>query len=572
MTSPTLCHGFPIDLPKLLETRLLIQCNSGGGKSYCLRRVLEQTHGQVTQFVIDPEGEFSTLREKFDYVICSQHGGDALAHPKTAKLLARRLLELNVSAILDIYDLKAHERQRFVRLFLESLVNAPKKLWRPLIVVLDEAHVYCPESGKGRGEAGPAVIDLATRGRKRGQCLIAATQRLAKLNKDCAAECLNKLIGRTSNEDIKRAGEELMMAKPEYQQLRLLKPGQFHGYGPAIANEVRLFKVGCVQTTHPKVGQRLMTDPPAPSAKVTRVLKSLKDLPEESAEAERTTVDLKREIASLRRQLTVAQRQQPKPKVETITQIVERVPQKAGEEIAKHLRATRVQLERAEQSVGEMLKTPDKTNGAGKPKPARRIAPTAIADRVPQKPKSSRAAPESPVFGAGPPGHRVRYDYVTGPQQKVLDAIAWLESSGVMQPTKQSVAAMAGSKMSGTFANKLGGLRSAGLIDYPRPAHVTLTDAGWSLAKPPDDAATLDEIHERWLDTLSAPQGDILQHLIDIYPKSIDKGALALETGSTQSGTFANKLGRLRTIGAAEYPRPGRVRATDILFPAELAP
>lgn len=132
-----------LDLERLVETRMLIQAGSGAGKSWTLRRVLEQTAGQIQQIIIDPEGEFSTLREKFDYIICSPQGGDAVANPATAKLLARRLLEIGVSAILDIYELKAHERQEFVQKFLNALVNAPKKLWHPVLVILDEAHVYC---------------------------------------------------------------------------------------------------------------------------------------------------------------------------------------------------------------------------------------------------------------------------------------------------------------------------------------------------------------------------------------------------------------------------------------------
>ena len=30
-----------LDLPRLIETRLLIQANSGGGKSYLIRKILE---------------------------------------------------------------------------------------------------------------------------------------------------------------------------------------------------------------------------------------------------------------------------------------------------------------------------------------------------------------------------------------------------------------------------------------------------------------------------------------------------------------------------------------------------
>ena len=42
-----------LNLEKLIATRLLIQANSGGGKSYLIRRLLEKSHGQVQQIVID---------------------------------------------------------------------------------------------------------------------------------------------------------------------------------------------------------------------------------------------------------------------------------------------------------------------------------------------------------------------------------------------------------------------------------------------------------------------------------------------------------------------------------------
>ncbi len=78
------------------------------------------------------------------------------------------------------YELHHHERKHFVKLFLESMINAPKELWHPVMIVVDEAHVFAPE--KGQSEAMDAVIDLATRGRKRGYCAVLATQRVSKLH------------------------------------------------------------------------------------------------------------------------------------------------------------------------------------------------------------------------------------------------------------------------------------------------------------------------------------------------------------------------------------------------------
>src|SRR2546421_11324519 len=271
-----------IDLPTLLDTRLLVQANSGGGKSWLLRRLLEQSQGKVQQIVIDLEGEFATLREKYDYVLAGKDG-DTPAEPRSAYLLAKRLLELNVSTIIDLYELHYQDRKQFVRLFLESMINAPKDLWHPCLVVIDEAHKFCPE--KEQSEASSAVIDLATLGRKRGYCAILATQRLSKLHKDAAAECNNKLIGRTNLDvDMKRASEELgFTTKDQAIALRNLAAGEFYAFGPAISPNVINVTIGSVETTPPKAGSRIVSVAPIPpTEKIRKILGEMKDLPQEA--------------------------------------------------------------------------------------------------------------------------------------------------------------------------------------------------------------------------------------------------------------------------------------------------
>jgi hypothetical protein len=180
-------NAIPLNLKQLVRSRMLIQASSSGGKSHALRYLLELTHSHIQQFVIDPEGEFSSLRESFPFIVAGRDG-DVPADPSTAALLCRRLMSLNVSAVLDLYDLAPGERRRFVRLFLEELLNLPRADWHPVLVAIDEAHVYAPEKGKGEAESTEAVITLCTQGRKRGLAPILATQRLAKLHKDAAAE------------------------------------------------------------------------------------------------------------------------------------------------------------------------------------------------------------------------------------------------------------------------------------------------------------------------------------------------------------------------------------------------
>src|SRR3990167_8298165 len=267
MSSIKINSGTSLNLDELIVSKLLVQANSGGGKSWLLRRILEQSHGKVQQIILDSEGEFGTLRERFDYILAGKEG-DTPADPRNAAFLAKWLLEQRVSCIIDLYELHPQERKHFVRIFLESLVNAPKALWHPVLVVLDEAHIFAPE--KGQSEALDAVIGLAALGRKREFCAVLATQRISKLHKDVAAECNNKLVGRTGLDiDMKRASDDLgFTSKEQYYSLRTLQPGEFFAYGPALFNEVRKVTVGEVQTTHKRTGKSsLVVAPPSDKMK-----------------------------------------------------------------------------------------------------------------------------------------------------------------------------------------------------------------------------------------------------------------------------------------------------------------
>src|SRR6266542_596540 len=405
-------QDFSCDLGVLVDTRMLVQCNCGGGKSHTLRRLLEQTHGHVQQLVLDPEGEFASLRERHDYVLAAKSGGDTAADPRSAKLLAERLLELGVSAILDVYELKAHERIRFVRVFLEALIDAPKKLWHPVLVVIDEAHVYCPQ--KGEAESAGAVIDLATRGRKRGFCAVLATQRLSKLHKDAAAELNNKLIGRTGLDvDMQRAAEELgFTGRDERLQLRALDPGEFFAFGPALSPTVTRVMIGPVQTTHPKAGARLATIAPPPTEKVKALLPKLADLPAEAAEQQRSEAELKRELAAARATITRLEHTAPTrvaTKVETKIERVEVPVLKNGHAAALERTSLRLEklaigLQPLVQNLGAIASTIRDTIRASQRPPA----PTAQSSRAQparmQDPRAvSRSRHEQSVAPSGEP-------------------------------------------------------------------------------------------------------------------------------------------------------------------------
>ncbi len=295
------------NLPILVDSRMLLCANSGGGKSYVIRKLLEEAGSQIMSIVLDVEGEFKTLREKYDFLLIGPTG-DLPVSIKAAPLLPRKLLELNVSTIIDMSDLKMHERIQYVKKFLEALMELPRECWKPCLVIVDEAHMYCGQQEKQ--DSTHAVIDLMTRGRKRGLCGILATQRIAKLHKDAAAEANNYMVGRTGLDvDMRRASEILGFAsRDDMLRLRDLEPGDFYCFGPAISRSVLKAKVAAVKTTHPRVGMDLKGRVTPPTERVKSILAKLGDLAKEAEEkAARTTEERRQRIRELERQAKAPQ-------------------------------------------------------------------------------------------------------------------------------------------------------------------------------------------------------------------------------------------------------------------------
>jgi hypothetical protein len=260
-----------IDINELVASRGYIEANSGGGKSYTVRAVIEQSHHLIQQFVLDVEDEFASLREKYDFLLVNGQGSDVQIAPEAAGLFARRLLETGASAVINLFELsegdpdepETNMRAVFVRNFLSAMIDAPQALWHPVMVIVDEAHKFAPEGR--RSVSKKAVIDLMSLGRKRPFCGILATQRPTKISKDAIGEANNILIGRAARPiDIKEAAKELGFDAKEAAEIKYLKPGEFWATGPAFNIEgVVKVKIRRVETTHRSPGQVAGPRPPA---------------------------------------------------------------------------------------------------------------------------------------------------------------------------------------------------------------------------------------------------------------------------------------------------------------------
>lgn len=599
-----------IDRKLLMSTRLLITSDSGGGKTHLLKRLIEQSFGDVGIIVIDPEGEFAPLRTKFDFFLVGK-GGDTPADIRTAEKVARTLLSGRASAVCDIYEMPASERHVWVQRFLDALLDAPKELRHPYFVIVDEAHMFCPEHGKGESVAADAMRGLATRGRKRMLCGIYATQRLASLSKDLTGMCLNRLVGPTFETiNQKRGADELGIPKPEqaefFKSVKMLEPGNFYALGRAITKEIELVHIGAIETPHGHDALKYELKPPPPTEKVREWLKKLGDLPKQAEEEARTTADFKKQIRDLKAELS------KRPNAQAISEAEERCRNQSP--IAVNAEAIRLAV--AASQLRNFQAFEQKLRGIRRRVEALSKAPLGAFDQWRDEAltlvdmeitgidalrkqisgeKSKKGAGQQNIvsvsaferagtshqqvtrpkliYEVAQSKHRAPSDpnssdgAIGGPERRILRALSELVSIGKLDPPKEMVAAWSGySPNGGAFQNPLGKLNTSALVRR-NSGLVAITDAGLELigrCEAPDQK----EVKRRILAILDGPKRRILQVLIDQGKDvALAKDSLAEQSGyAVGGGAFQNPLGALRTAGFVDYPEKGFVKAADWIF------
>lgn len=220
-------HAVTIDLPLLLSGRLLIQGPSGSGKSTLIRHLISQC--PIQWLAIDPEGEYRNL---------PQLGGNAT--------------RLFSSGVLDISDYSREKQLLYLAACIDSLIAAPQELWtRRCLVIVDEVEIFTPtdvsafEDPSVGKRSRSALIELMSRGRKRGLIACIATHRLAQLAASVRAEARNLLIGGSSFDvDIHRAADALgWTPKKAFAIIPQLPVGCFLASGPAFSKSPSLVRI-----------------------------------------------------------------------------------------------------------------------------------------------------------------------------------------------------------------------------------------------------------------------------------------------------------------------------------------
>jgi hypothetical protein len=177
---------------------------------------------------------------------------------------------------------------------------------------------------------------------------------------------------------------------------------------------------------------------------------------------------------------------------------------------------------------------------------------------------------------------------------KILDAIAWAHVVLKMGAVDRAVIAYlkGGSPKSSGFENDLGAMRTRGLISYPTGGTVALTADGRSFAKSPITPPASDDLRKvvkAALDLQSPKIFEAIGHHVpkrEIYDmvtswleprhKAILDAVKGYQVASREtvaeflgkspkSSGFENDLGKLRTLGLIDYPKPGYVALGTLL-------
>lgn len=155
---------------------------------------------------------------------------------------------------------------------------------------------------------------------------------------------------------------------------------------------------------------------------------------------------------------------------------------------------------------------------------------------------------------------------VSGPEQKILDAIRWWNVLGIAAPSHAQTAFIAGySHKSGSWATYLSRLRTKGLIEGR--GDLVLTDQGAAIAAEPGAPPSAEALHRAVLGKIDGPLQRILTPLLEAYPNGLTHPEAAEKAGySYQSGSWATYLSRLRSLDL--IAGRGELKAEPWLFAA----
>lgn len=549
-----------LGLYKFIQTRGMIQASSGGGKSWLARVIAEKTQrAGIPVWTIDPEGEYTTLREKFEVVIFgASEDADLPTDERTLSLVLPELFARNISVVFDLSENSLEEKQAVAAAVCTFLLSVPKLEQKPVLLVVDEAQVLAPE--REATDSVVALSDVASRGRKRRLGLLVVTQRLSALNKNLTTQLQNRFVGFCIEDiEIARAAKLINEHKKDNAaELPGFNPGDFFAVGGAVNfRRVVKFHSAPVETTH---GDNLDADfgssakPPIASESLAELIKVLREkLTVETEPDESDTSDsldenkkLKAEISELRQKLRAAENAPARTVIE--------FPEKEVAELKNFISEAEGKLSSLAEDLSIKIAEVFDERTSKLTELVNKLIPL-----LPELPKEK--------FTPRAQETKVKTAQFTRPQnsglpqgmKKILYSIAQLSNGA----TRKQITLLTQYKTS-TRNEYLRNLENLGLTEKSGDRFV-MTEKGFSALG--DDYEPLPSgaaLREHWLNTLPQGEAAILGHIFQAHPNSISRERLSDLTGYAAStrNEYIRKLAA-RELITFEF---GAVAASAELF------
>ena len=585
---------FPID--SVTQT-IAVYGMKGMGKTVFGAVLAEELYrcGQKFSY-LDPIGPGYGLRYTEDgrsqalkiLVLGGKHG-DLPIEPTGGSVVADLVCDEAISTVVDISrraDGKMWsngEKIRFVADYCSRLYERQGEKSHPIMQIIDEAGRFVPQSiphgAVDIARCVGAIEQVTELGRNVGVGVCLITQRSARMNKSVSelAECMIafRTIGPNSVDSITDwLGEHIPREKhkqmvedlrslPKGQAL-IVSPGWLHHEGIVSIRMRRTFDSSATPTADKRItvqGQTVMPD-------LEKYRKLIASTVERAKEHD--VKHLQQQILQLKAELQKKERGTRVQAIAHSTPTVSADAKRIMSEMSSQIR--RMEADRA-----KVLKLLDQYRGdSGNrletlTKHVEVILHPLQAITVSQSLQTPAARPVASLPVRRQPTNSPPIDppdgELTGPEQRILNAIAWLNSIGIQDPNTGSVAFLAGYTVNtGSYNNSKGSLRTKGLVTYPQPSRISLTPEGRQYAVTPEGYLNAEEIQKAVLKVLPGPEKKILHVLIDCYPQIISRAELAAQSGYTDStGSFNNASGRLHSLGLVDYVDGGR-RANGLLF------
>lgn len=573
------------------------------GKTYTAKVFVEEMlRNKQHVIVVEPTDVWYGLRSPasgkgaggYPVAVFGGSHADLPLEPGHGKYMADLLMGERLSAVLCLKLFSKTARHTFMADFAERLLQIVQE---NVHVVLEEAHEWVPQRSSGTtARMLGACSDLTTTGRTMGIGTTLVSQRPARLHKDPYEQTDNLVVHRLVGTNDRKAAEgwvkaqELSAEAAEMlNSLPVLKQGTAWVYAPALLGEPREIQVRALQTfdssATPKPGQSRREPKTVADINLSSVRAAMVETIER-AKADDPR-ELRKRIAELEHSLareiegatsyesTVQHLEQ---QVETLQEQVRSRPALDDglvAELTVALENVRHHSDTVAQAVEDHAAAASKVETYAEkvlaalqpPEPAPANVATVMPLRERAKVERARSASITQAVAAKVEAEGGEFR-IGGPEQRVLDALAWLEKMS-LRPAKRIQVAMIASYHERTKAltNALGALRTNGYVDYPLPGWVELTDLGRQTANWPAGMGTTAELQAKVFEQVKGTRERILRQVLEHYPQSVSRGVLAHELGyHERTKAYTNGLGALRTLGLIEYPAAGIVRATDVLF------